>query len=118
MPVRVEKEAVQAYVVRQCERKLKVIEVDADGIGLARASPLSRGIDKLPGAVLNGARTSVTRVLPNPPLLRTYCVRLSSCQPYLALIIAVSRYGLSSCITSYSGNGLGKTHTQLLSTLA
>ena len=43
---KVEKEGVQVYAVRQCERKLKVMQVDADGIGLARASPLCRGIDK------------------------------------------------------------------------
>jgi hypothetical protein len=42
----VEKEVVQAYAVPQCERKLKVIQVDPGGIVLARASPLLRGIDK------------------------------------------------------------------------
>ena len=42
MPVRVK----GSNGVRQCERKLKVIQVDPDGIELAGASPLSRGLTK------------------------------------------------------------------------
>lgn len=111
---------VQAYAVRQCERKLKVMQVDADGIAilgwlehlhsvggltrLPKTTDRSTWIDKIPaGTVLDGARTSVTGVLQNPPLLRTYCcIRPPSCQLYLVLIIAVSRYRLSSRIREWS----------------